>query len=55
MKDKKMKIIRRNKFDFRMSDEESSDLGYMSYKTGKTRSEVIREALRVYKNIVKNQ
>lgn len=55
MGDEKKKIVRSDKFDFRMSAEETSDLNYMSYKTGKTRSEVIRDALKIYKNIVKNQ
>ena len=51
----KKKESRTNKIDFRISDEELSDLSYMSGKTGKKRSDIIRDALKMYKNIVKNQ
>lgn len=55
MSEKENKVSRNNKIDFRISDEELSDLSYMSFKTGKKRSDIIRDALKMYKNIIKNQ
>lgn len=53
MNDKKKKNHRTIKCDFRMSEEELSDLSYMSHKMGKSKSEIIREALKMYNNLIK--
>lgn len=48
-KEKKDKRI-----DIRMSTDEYRDLRYMMFETGKSQSDIVREALKIYKNIVRN-
>lgn len=54
MKTRKNEAVNTNRIDVRVSDDIISDLKYMANKTGKTRSDIVREALKLYKNIVKN-
>lgn len=46
---------RKGQYRLRMNDEESDMLDDLSAKTGKDKADVIREALRIYSNLVKYQ
>ena len=54
MSKKEEKEKRNIKAECRLTEEEANDLQYMSYKTGKKRSEIMRDALKMYMNLVKN-
>lgn len=54
MGEKEKKEKRNIKAECRLTEQESNDLQFMSYKTGKKRSEVMRDALKMYMNLVKN-
>lgn len=54
MSKREEKDTKNRRVDIRMTGEEYSDLRYMAFETGKSQSDVIRDALKMYKNIVKN-
>ena len=51
--DLKRELCKKNKYTFRMADDESDFMNEMVKKTGKTKSEILREALNMYRNLAK--
>lgn len=49
----KRELCKKNKYTFRMTDDESDFMNEMVKKTGKTKSEILREALNMYRNLAK--
>ena len=54
MSKKEEKETKDRRIDIRITKEDYSDLKYMAFETGKTQSDIIRDALRMYKNIFRN-
>lgn len=46
---------KKNRCEIRMTDEEVEQLEFMTDKTGLTKTEVVRNALKMYHNLVKVQ
>ena len=47
--------VRDKQYRLCMSEEEYDELNYMSYKSGLSRADVIREALRMYSNLLNSK
>lgn len=54
MRKKDEKDTKNRRLDIRITNEDYSDLKYMAFETGKTQSDIVREALKMYKNIFRN-
>ena len=52
---KREKKTRNQSLIIRLTDDEVSDLKFMTSVTGKNKSDVVREALKLYKNVAKYQ
>lgn len=44
---------KKERLGIRLSDEDINMLDYLCYQTGKSKSDIVRESLKIYRNLVK--
>ena len=51
----KKEVCNSKVFNMRLSDEDDSMLNYLFFETGKTKTEIVRKAIKMYYNLEKSR